>query len=132
MILHLWEAKEDQLIILADDGYRLTYGGLDYLALKAFSKRDTVTSVGPRMGVGKESDIHVVRGLPLPSSEVPAEEQEEEDRVLKIHRLGRISFRAVKSKRDYLGKRQSATWMMMSRLSAQKEFAFMKVLHCQV
>lgn len=42
-------------------------------------------------------------------------------------RLGRISFRAIKTKRDYLGKRKSASWMYMSRLAAQKEFAFMKV-----
>lgn len=38
-----------------DDGYRLTYGGYDYLALRAFSKRDTVYSVGNQIGVGKES-----------------------------------------------------------------------------
>jgi RIO-like serine/threonine protein kinase len=44
-------------------------------------------------------------------------------------RLGRISFRAIKNKRDYLGKRSSASWMYMSRLAAQKEFAFMKVSH---
>ncbi len=43
-----------------------------------------------------------------------------------LQRLGRISFRAIKSKRDYLGKRKSASWMYMSRLAAQKEFAFMK------
>ena len=42
-------------------------------------------------------------------------------------RLGRISFRAIKSKRDYLRKGQSASWMYMSRLAAIKEFAFMKV-----
>jgi hypothetical protein len=42
-------------------------------------------------------------------------------------RLGRISFRAIKAKRDYLGKRKSASWMYMSRLAAQKEWAFMKV-----
>lgn len=41
--------------------------------------------------------------------------------------LGRISFRAVKEKRDYLGKRKSASWMYMSRLAAQKEWEFMKV-----
>ena len=44
-----------------------------------------------------------------------------------IYRLGRVSFRAIKSKRDYLGKRKSASWMYMSRLSAQKEYAFMQV-----
>ena len=44
-----------------------------------------------------------------------------------VLRLGRISFRAIKNKRDYLGKRSSASWMYMSRLAAQKEFAFMQV-----
>ena len=44
-------------------------------------------------------------------------------------RLGRISFRAIKEKRDYLGKRKSASWMDMSRLAAQKEYEFMKVLY---
>lgn len=38
-----------------------------------------------------------------------------------------MSFRAIKSKRDYLRKGQSASWMYMSRLAAIKEFAFMKV-----
>lgn len=41
--------------------------------------------------------------------------------------LGRVSFRAIKEKRDYLGKRKSASWMYMSRLAAQKEWAFMQV-----
>lgn len=44
-----------------------------------------------------------------------------------MYRLGRISFRAIKTKRDYLGKRKAASWMYMSRLAAQKEFAFLKV-----
>lgn len=38
-----------------DDGYRLTYGGYDYLALRTLSKRDSVLSVGNQIGVGKES-----------------------------------------------------------------------------
>lgn len=36
-------------------GYRLNYGGYDYLALKTLSSRDVITSVGNQMGVGKES-----------------------------------------------------------------------------
>ena len=39
----------------AYDGYRLTYGGYDYLALKTMTKRGTVYSVGNQIGVGKES-----------------------------------------------------------------------------
>lgn len=99
------------------DGYRLTYGGYDFLAMRALSKRESMYSVGNQVGVGKESDIYVVA------------DSEGNEMILKLHRLGRISFRAIKSKRDYLGKRKSASWMYMSRLSAQKEWAFMKVLH---
>lgn len=99
------------------DGYRLTYGGYDYLAMRALSKRDTMYSVGNQIGVGKESDIYIVA------------DNEGKEMVLKLHRLGRISFRSVKEKRDYMGKRKSASWMYMSRLAAQKEYAFMKVLH---
>ncbi|CEL58064.1 RIO kinase 2 [Rhizoctonia solani AG-1 IB] len=99
------------------DGYRLTYGGYDYLALRTFSKRDTVHAVGNQIGVGKESDIYV------------ASDTDGAQMVLKIHRLGRVSFRAVKEKRDYMGKRKSASWMYLSRLGAKKEWEFMKVLH---
>ncbi|KAJ4149670.1 Serine/threonine-protein kinase rio2 [Fusarium falciforme] len=98
------------------DGYRLTYGGLDYLALHTHAKRKDVYSVGNRIGVGKESDIMVVA------------DETGTQRVLKIHRLGRISFRTVKSNRDYLKNRQSGSWMYLSRLAAMKEFAFMKAL----
>lgn len=47
--------------------------------------------------------------------------------AMKLHRLGRVSFRAVKSKRDYLRHRSSYNWLYLSRLAALKEFAFMKV-----
>ncbi|CAG8433591.1 10906_t:CDS:2 [Diversispora eburnea] len=99
------------------DGYRLTYGGYDYLSLKTFVKRSSIYSVGNQIGVGKEADIYIVA------------DENENQHVLKIHRLGRISFRAIKSKRDYLQKRKSASWMYMSRLASIKEFSFMKILH---
>ncbi|OJJ50922.1 hypothetical protein ASPZODRAFT_148306 [Penicilliopsis zonata CBS 506.65] len=98
------------------DGYRLTYGGLDYLALNAHQKAKHVYSVGNQVGVGKESDIIVVA------------HSSGEQRILKIHRLGRISFRTVKTNRDYLRNRNTGSWMYMSRLAAMKEFAFMKAL----
>ncbi|KAJ5159972.1 Serine/threonine-protein kinase rio2 [Penicillium canariense] len=98
------------------DGYRLTYGGLDYLALNAHQKQKVVYSVGNQIGVGKESDIVVVA------------DSSGAQRILKIHRLGRISFRTVKTNRDYLRHRNTGSWMYMSRLAAMKEFAFMKAL----
>lgn len=104
------------------DGYRLTYGGLDYLALHGLQKSSVVYSVGNQIGVGKESDIFVVS------------DDKGEQRVLKIHRLGRVSFKkGVKNKRDYARTRRekergAGSWMYMSRLAAMKEFAFMTAL----
>lgn len=98
------------------DGYRLTYGGLDYLALHTHASKKKVYSVGSRIGVGKESDIMIVA------------DDTGTQRVLKIHRLGRISFRSVKSNRDYLRNKQSGSWMYLSRLAAMKEYAFMQAL----
>ncbi|XP_061361997.1 uncharacterized protein LOC133305772 isoform X2 [Gastrolobium bilobum] len=73
-------------------------------------------AVGRQIGVGKESDIFEVAcedGTVL---------------AMKLHRLGRVSFRAVKSKRDYLRHRSTSNWLYLSRLAALKEFAFMKAL----
>ena len=42
------------------DGYRLNYRGYDFLALKTMLSRGTIAGVGRQIGVGKESDIHVV------------------------------------------------------------------------
>jgi len=95
----------------------LTYGGYDYLALKTLARRNTVFSVGNQIGVGKESDIYLVA------------DQDGNQNVLKLQRLGRTSFRSVKSNRDYLKSRKSGSWLYLSRLAAMKEFAFMKVLH---
>ena len=66
------------------DGYRLSYPGYDYLALKALLRRGAVDAVGYRIGVGKESDIFLAR------------KGEDEQIVLKFQRLGRISFRNIK------------------------------------
>ncbi|KAK5224558.1 Serine/threonine-protein kinase rio2 [Exophiala xenobiotica] len=105
------------------DGYRLTYGGLDYLALHSLQKSNTVYSVGNQIGVGKESDIFVVS------------DEKGEQRVLKIHRLGRVSFKkGVRNKRDYARtktqkERGAGSWMYMSRLAAVKEYAFLQALH---
>ncbi|XP_023758654.1 serine/threonine-protein kinase rio2 [Lactuca sativa] len=98
------------------DGFRLTYLGYDFLAIKTLVNRGVFSSVGRQIGVGKESDIFEVAN------------EEGEIMAMKLHRLGRTSFRAVKSKRDYLRHRSSFSWLYLSRLAALKEFAFMKAL----
>lgn len=98
------------------DGYRLTNAGYDYLALKVLAQRGVVASFGNQIGVGKESNIYIVadeEGTPV---------------CLKLHRLGRTCFRNIKGKRDYHQHRKSASWLYLSRISATREFAYMKAL----
>lgn len=115
------------------DGYALTYMGYDYLALKAFMKRGTITKVGIKIGVGKESDIYLCEG----ARPEEGDEEEETDQsvgklknpvVVKFARLGRTSFRTIKNNRDYLKGRSAQSWLYLSRIASLKEFAFMKAL----
>lgn len=103
--------------LLSDDGYRLTNAGYDYLALKTLALRGSIHSFGTQIGVGKESNIYVVadeEGNPL---------------CLKLHRLGRTCFRNIRNKRDYHGNRKKMSWLYLSRISATREFAYMKALY---
>ena len=98
------------------DGYRLTYLGYDFLALHALTQRGHLSALGHRIGVGKEADVYAATsptGAPV---------------VLKLHRLGRISFRRVKEKRDYLLHRTASNWLYLSRLAAQREWDFLQLL----
>lgn len=99
------------------DGYKLTSLGYDFLAMRAFVQQGVLTGVGQKIGVGKESDIFMVcdgEGKPC---------------VLKLHRLGRVSFRSIKRNRDYHKSRKNASWLYLARLAALKEYTYMKVLH---
>lgn len=115
------------------EGYRLTNLGYDYLALRSLYNRKKITGVGSQIGVGKESDIFMVSNI---SQEVEPELDEEHENVsseeiccLKVHRLGRTSFRNIKNKRDYHKHRKSPSWLYLSRLAAQREFEFMQALY---
>jgi RIO kinase 2 len=46
------------------DGFRLTYLGYDFLALRTMLARGTIAAVGRQIGVGKESDVFEVRRSP--------------------------------------------------------------------
>eukprot|EP00051_Salpingoeca_urceolata_P020962 m.321396 g.321396 ORF g.321396 m.321396 type:complete len:590 (+) comp19709_c0_seq5:239-2008(+) len=99
------------------EGYHLTYQGYDYMALKVMCSREFVSSVGNKIGVGKESDVFI------------AADHDGQQIALKLHRLGRTSFRSIKRNRDYLKHQRHTSWLYLSRLAALKEFAYMKVLH---
>lgn len=91
--------------------------GYDYLALKTLTLRGAIASFGTQIGVGKESNIYTVS------------DDEGSQLCLKLHRLGRVCFRNVRNKRDYHGKRKKISWLYLSRISATREFAYMKALY---
>ena len=66
------------------NGYRLSYLGYDILALHTLVSRGVLLSIGSQIGIGKESDIF------------EAQDVHGNDLVVKIHRLGRTSFRGVR------------------------------------
>ena len=116
------------------DGYRVTNSGYDILALWNLKQRGTIAALGDQIGVGKESDVYIAASPGGKSL------------VLKFHRLGRTSFRDVKKKRDYFAinsmgsgktgkhgtistKDQPNSWLFLSKMSALKEYTFMKALN---
>lgn len=103
------------------DGYRLTYSGYDYLALKVLTQRDILGGVGNQIGVGKESDVFICQST-----------DQQENYAIKFHRLGRICFRKVTEKRDFYTKSKNKTsWIYLSRKAAQREFEFLRLMHCK-
>ena len=69
-------------------GYELTIHGYDALALNALYMKEEIVSIGREKGVGKESKVYY--GLDNQGNEV----------VLKLHRVGFTSFQHVKKKED--------------------------------
>jgi len=96
-------------------GYRLTPEGYDALALHTFSERDTITSVGAPLGVGKESDVYEVRSYkPL---------------ALKYHREGYTNFREVNKGREYTADSQHSSWLYTARKAAEREYEVLSDLY---
>ncbi len=95
----------------AHTGYRITILGYDCLAIDSLVKRGVLSALGDRIGTGKESDVF--QGL-APSGEKV---------IVKIHRLGRTSFKHTRRFRSYSLERDSVNWLIESSTAAQREFA---------
>ncbi|KRZ88082.1 Serine/threonine-protein kinase RIO2 [Trichinella sp. T8] len=98
-------------------GFRLSSLGYDCLALHALFKGEILTAIGNQIGTGKESDVMV------------AKDKSDRRVILKMHRLGRTSFRKIRECRNYHKGRCHMSWLYLSRLSAMAEYQFMKALH---
>jgi len=118
---HMSEIHRKKLVYhenKAYDGYRLTYRGLDALAINCLVERGSLASFGMIIGKGKESDVYLGTGGPKSSTV-----------VVKIHRLGRVSFTKAREKRDYYSGDRPSSWMFISKLAAQKEYNHLRALH---
>lgn len=89
-------------------GYRLTYLGLDCLAIRTLVDRNVITHLGPRIGMGKESEIYLAKNA---DGMVVA---------LKLYKIGRISFQKVVRVRDYLT--DEVNWLIRSKVAAEREY----------
>lgn len=95
-------------------GYTLNFAGYDCLAINGLVKACVLEAFGKSLGVGKEADVFDALN---PKGECIA---------VKFHRLGRISFRQTKRKRDYSG--ETVSWLYQSRLAAEKEYEALKLI----
>ena len=100
-----------------NEGFALNSKGYDLLAAHALAEKDVALSIGNSLGVGKESDVYQGIG------------KGGEFLALKFHRIGRTSFRNIKSKRDYAVDKFHTSWLYMCRVSATREAEHLKKLN---
>ncbi len=98
-------------------GYRLTWMGLDVLALHSLVERGILYALGDKLGVGKESDVY--------SAESPTGER----LILKLHRLGRTSFQRILLLRPYLRDKPWASWMLAAKIAGEREYKILVELY---
>lgn len=100
------------------EGYQIDFDAYDLLAISDLLKRDFITCIGDKIGVGKESVVYEALGQsPL---------------VIKFHRQGRTSFKHVRRARDHLTDLPRLPWLHAASLAAGHEFQVMQKLYPEV
>ncbi|MEO3993426.1 MAG: RIO1 family regulatory kinase/ATPase [Desulfurococcaceae archaeon TW002] len=94
--------------------FRLTYLGLDLVALKKLSDSGVLGYLGTRVGVGKESEIYIAK---TPAEKIVA---------VKFYKIGRVSFQKIKRVRTYA--LDESRWFMHSRNAASREYEVLSKL----
>lgn len=89
--------------------FRLTYLGLDMIALNSLVRRNIIEAIGDRLGVGKESEIFKALA---PGGVFVA---------VKFMRIGRTSFRRTKIVRPW-GFNPRLDWFKQAKIAAEREF----------
>jgi RIO kinase 2 len=111
---HLERLVKFGLISKSNIGYMLLVTGLDIYVLKILSNRNIITAIGPQIGIGKEAEIYL------------AHDSLEQDKILKMFRLGRSSFKQIKRKRDV--NTGTNSWLLLNIETAKKEYDILTYL----
>jgi len=111
---HLKRLVKFGLISKSNIGYTLLVTGLDIYVLKILSNRNIITAIGPQIGIGKEAEIYL------------AHDSLEQDKILKMFRLGRSSFKQIKRKRDV--NTGTNSWLLLNIETAKKEYDILTYL----
>lgn len=98
-------------------GVALTFMGYDALSLRAMVEKGVIDQVGPEIGAGKESNIHLVIN------------DKGKQFLIKIHRLGKLDFRATRKARSFLAEKRHLSPLYESRLSAEREYEALTTLY---
>lgn len=90
------------------EGYAITQKGFDILALRLLLKRINIERITARLDVGKEADIHLCETL------------ENGRYIIKVFRLGRTSFKKVRTVRP--GYETTGGWISINIKAATREY----------
>jgi RIO kinase 2 len=111
---HLKRLVKFGLISKSNIGYTLLVTGLDIYVLKILSNKNIITAIGPQIGIGKEAEVYL------------AHDSLQQDKILKMFRLGRSSFKQIKRKRDVNAGTNS--WLLLNIETAKKEYDILTYL----
>ncbi len=111
---HLERLVKFGLITKSNFGYTLLVTGLDIYVLKILSNKNIITALGPQIGIGKEAEVYLAR------------DSLNQDRILKMFRLGRSSFKQIKRKRDV--STPINNWLLLNIDTAKKEYDILTYL----
>ena len=117
---YLTQLRKINLVTLVQRHYQgtaLTFIGYDALALKALVEKGILAQIGPEVGAGKESNIHL--GM----------DDDGEEFIMKFHRLGKLDFRATRKSRSFIAEKRHLSPLYESRMSAEREYNALKHLH---
>ncbi|RLF15141.1 MAG: serine/threonine protein kinase [Thermoprotei archaeon] len=98
-------------------GYELKTIGFDAMALYSLSRRGIIKALGPKLGVGKESDVY------------EALSGEGERVAIKFLRAGTRSFKHVRRTRVYKISRRGILRFKGAVIAAKREYEALRLLH---